>query len=103
MVDKVCAPSNSALDEIVGRIISTGLVDAGGGTYIPSIVRVGVNAHHSIASVSMDTLADQRMQTSQQQVCHTRVTRGCDECDICVTRVCDGCDICVTATRQAVR
>ena len=78
----VCAPSNSALDEIVLRLMSSGKVlpqysfyafmstlglhclklnslglrDETGQTFIPSIVRIGVNPHHSIQSVSMDYL-----------------------------------------------
>ncbi|EPS61531.1 hypothetical protein M569_13264, partial [Genlisea aurea] len=45
----VCAPSNSALDEIVYRLLKTG-------QYNPKIVRIGLNPHHSIHSVSMDYL-----------------------------------------------
>lgn len=33
-----------------------GLRDENGLTYIPSIVRVGLNAHHSVSAVTMDTL-----------------------------------------------
>ncbi|CAI5472811.1 unnamed protein product [Closterium sp. Yama58-4] len=52
----VCAPSNAALDEIVLRLLHTGLRDDSGGMYSPSVVRVGLNAHHSVASVAMDNL-----------------------------------------------
>jgi senataxin len=52
----VCAPSNSALDEIVLRLLHTGLRDENGLMYTPSIVRVGLNAHHSVQSVTMDNL-----------------------------------------------
>ncbi|CAI7892383.1 unnamed protein product [Closterium sp. NIES-54] len=52
----VCAPSNAALDEIVLRLLHTGLRDDIGGIYSPSVVRVGLNAHHSVASVAMDNL-----------------------------------------------
>ncbi|KAG0597404.1 hypothetical protein M758_UG335400 [Ceratodon purpureus] len=57
----VCAPSNSALDEIVLRLLNTGLRDENGQTYTPSVVRVGLNAHHSVSAVSMDTLVTQRL------------------------------------------
>ena len=57
----ICAPSNSALDEIVLRIMRNGLVDGAGATYSPTIVRVGVNVHHSVKQVHMDTLISQRL------------------------------------------
>lgn len=57
----VCAPSNSALDEIVLRIMQNGLFNATGATYSPTLVRVGINVHHSVESVSMDTLVSQRL------------------------------------------
>lgn len=57
----VCAPSNSALDEIVLRLMNTGLRDEYGQAYIPSVVRVGVNPHHSVQSVAMDYLVEQRL------------------------------------------
>lgn len=57
----VCAPSNSALDEIVLRIIQNGLIDGSGSTYSPTIVRVGVSVHHSVQSVSMEELVQQRV------------------------------------------
>eukprot|EP01018_Ginkgo_biloba_P018605 Gb_01813 [translate_table: standard] len=57
----VCAPSNSALDEIVLRLINSGIRDENGQVYNPSIVRVGLQAHHSVQSVSMDYLVEQRL------------------------------------------
>ena len=57
----VCAPSNSALDEMVLRIMQNGLFNATGATYSPTLVRVGINVHHSVESVSMDTLVSQRL------------------------------------------
>ena len=57
----ICAPSNSALDEMVLRIMQNGLFDATGATYSPTLVRVGINVHHSVESVSMDTLVSQRV------------------------------------------
>ncbi|CAH8382155.1 unnamed protein product [Eruca vesicaria subsp. sativa] len=52
----VCAPSNSALDEIVLRLLTTGLRDENAQTYTPKAVRIGLNAHHSVMSVSLDHL-----------------------------------------------
>jgi senataxin len=57
----VCAPSNSALDEIVLRIMRSGLMDAGGGRFSPPLVRVGVKVHHSVADVSLERLVDARL------------------------------------------
>ena len=57
----VCAPSNSALDEIVLRIIQNGLIDGSGSTYSPTVVRVGVSVHRSVQSVSMEELVKQRV------------------------------------------
>ncbi|KAL0648656.1 hypothetical protein Bca4012_046947 [Brassica carinata] len=56
----VCAPSNSALDEIVLRLLTTGLRDKNAQTYTPKIVRIGVRAHHSVMSVSLDHLVAQK-------------------------------------------
>ncbi|CAN7069552.1 hypothetical protein IGI04_041942 [Brassica rapa subsp. trilocularis] len=56
----VCAPSNSALDEIVLRLLTTGLRDENAQTYTPKIVRIGVRAHHSVMSVSLDHLVAQK-------------------------------------------
>merc|ERR1711972_327979 len=54
----VCAPSNSALDEIVQRILVKGLLNAQGRRYKPSLVRLGLNSHPSILSVSLESIAD---------------------------------------------
>jgi senataxin len=55
----VCAPSNSALDEIVLRLLQDGVLDSSGATYTPSLVRVGVHPHASVREVTMDALVDQ--------------------------------------------
>ncbi|XP_058721443.1 probable helicase MAGATAMA 3 [Vicia villosa] len=52
----VCAPSNSALDEIVLRVLSGGIHDENDRAYCPKIVRIGLRAHHSIKVVSLDEL-----------------------------------------------
>lgn len=57
----VCAPSNSALDEIVLRLISEGLLDKDGKRFTPNVVRVGLNIHHSVQSVALDTLVSRRL------------------------------------------
>merc|ERR1712113_835821 len=54
----VCAPSNSALDEIVQRILVKGLLNTQGRRYKPSLVRLGLNPHPSILSVSLESIAD---------------------------------------------
>ncbi|EFN56459.1 hypothetical protein CHLNCDRAFT_57676 [Chlorella variabilis] len=57
----VCAPSNSALDEIVLRLITLGLTDQAGRVFTPNVVRVGVSIHHSVQSVALDTLVAHRL------------------------------------------
>jgi senataxin len=62
----VCAPSNGALDEIVGRLLATGLTDSRGRLYAPRLVRVGVSVHHSVAAVSLERLVAERMERAAQ-------------------------------------
>ncbi|KAK6945483.1 DNA2/NAM7 helicase, helicase domain [Dillenia turbinata] len=57
----VCAPSNSALDEIVLRVLNTGIRDENGFAYHPKIVRIGLKPHHSVQAVSMDYLVEQKL------------------------------------------
>ncbi|GJT59551.1 probable helicase MAGATAMA 3 [Tanacetum coccineum] len=57
----VCAPSNSALDEIVLRLLSTGIRDENDRAYAPKIVRIGLKPHHSVQAVSMDHLVEQKL------------------------------------------
>ncbi|KAL7001986.1 putative helicase MAGATAMA 3 [Sarracenia purpurea var. burkii] len=57
----VCAPSNSALDEIVLRLVHTGLRDENDRAYNPKIVRIGLKPHHSVHTVSMDYLVEQKL------------------------------------------
>ncbi|MQL89807.1 hypothetical protein Taro_022394, partial [Colocasia esculenta] len=59
----VCAPSNSALDEIVLRLLQTGLHDENDHVYNPKIVRIGLKPHHSVQAVSMDYLVEQKLAT----------------------------------------
>lgn len=60
----VCAPSNSALDEIVLRLLNTGIRDENIRSYTPKIVRIGLKAHHSVNSVSIDHLVEQKRDDS---------------------------------------
>uniref|UniRef100_A0A3Q7ES34 Helicase ATP-binding domain-containing protein n=2 Tax=Solanum lycopersicum TaxID=4081 RepID=A0A3Q7ES34_SOLLC len=64
----VCAPSNSALDEIVLRILNTGIRDENDRAYSPKIVRIGLKAHHSVQAVSMDYLVEQRLSGMDSQI-----------------------------------
>ncbi|CAO2840402.1 unnamed protein product [Amaranthus hypochondriacus] len=57
----VCAPSNSALDEIVLRVLRTGVRDENDRAYNPKIVRIGLKAHHSVQAVSMDYLVERKL------------------------------------------
>eukprot|EP00026_Physarum_polycephalum_P000365 Phypoly_transcript_00365.p1 GENE.Phypoly_transcript_00365~~Phypoly_transcript_00365.p1 ORF type:complete len:928 (+),score=171.75 Phypoly_transcript_00365:2260-5043(+) len=53
----LCAPSNGAVDEIVMRVMSDGLLNSDGVKYTPSIVRVGPGAHKDVTAVTLDALA----------------------------------------------
>ncbi|XP_057977955.1 probable helicase MAGATAMA 3 isoform X2 [Malania oleifera] len=57
----VCAPSNSALDEIVLRLLNNGVRDENDRAYNPKIVRIGLKPHHSVQAVSMDYLVEQKL------------------------------------------
>ena len=63
----VCAPSNAALDEIVMRIMHTGLLGPDGNAYSPTLVRVGVNAHRGVEKVSMETLVRERVGSDDEE------------------------------------
>ncbi|XP_008218818.1 PREDICTED: probable helicase MAGATAMA 3 isoform X2 [Prunus mume] len=56
----VCAPSNSALDEIVLRVLNSGVRDESDRSYNPKIVRIGLKAHHSVQAVSMDEMVERK-------------------------------------------
>ncbi|KAL6876336.1 hypothetical protein ACP4OV_012908 [Aristida adscensionis] len=75
----VCAPSNSALDEIVLRVLQTGIRDENNNTYNPKIVRIGLKAHHSVKAVSMDYLIQQKLSGVDRTVDGGR--RGAGEYD----------------------
>ncbi|KAL3814454.1 hypothetical protein ACJIZ3_015722 [Penstemon smallii] len=63
----VCAPSNSALDEIVLRVLNTGIRDESDRAYSPKIVRIGLKPHHSVQAVSMDYLVEQKLAGGDSQ------------------------------------
>ncbi|XXG88664.1 hypothetical protein AAC387_Pa12g0854 [Persea americana] len=67
----VCAPSNSALDEIVLRLINTGIRDENDHVYNPKIVRIGLKPHHSIQAVSMDYLVEQKLSSVDRSTAGT--------------------------------
>ena len=46
----------------------SGLMDKNGKSYTPNVVRVGVNAHHSVKSVELDTLVNQKL-AKAEKVC----------------------------------
>lgn len=50
----VCAPSNVAIDEIVRKIMSVGLIDAEGNKFMPKFIRIGPNYHPSLREYSLD-------------------------------------------------
>lgn len=59
----ICAQSNAAVDEIVSRITTEGLVGIDGLTYKPYLVRVGnaKTVHPNSLPFFIDTLVDQRL------------------------------------------
>jgi len=57
----VCAPSNVAIDEIVRKMITMGLIDSTGNTYHPKFVRLGQNYHPSLKEYALDYIINQRM------------------------------------------
>ncbi|KAH7518206.1 probable helicase MAGATAMA 3 isoform X2 [Ziziphus jujuba] len=61
----VCAPSNSALDEIVLRVLNNGVHDENSRSYNPKIVRIGLKPHHSVRAVSMDNLVKQKHESME--------------------------------------
>lgn len=50
----VCAPSNVAIDEIVRKIMSVGLIDAEGNKFMPKFIRIGPNYHPSLKEFALD-------------------------------------------------
>jgi senataxin len=50
----VCAPSNVAIDEIVRKMMSSGLKDSEGNNYMVKFVRIGPNYHPSVREYALD-------------------------------------------------
>ncbi|KAF7842677.1 putative helicase MAGATAMA 3 [Senna tora] len=73
----VCAPSNSALDEIVLRVLNGGVHDESDRPYCPKIVRIGLKAHHSIKSVALDELVFSTLSFSGSHL-FSKLNRGFD-------------------------
>jgi hypothetical protein len=64
----ICAPSNAAVDEIVMRIRSQGLVDDTGKRFEPAIVRLGALSSVTIETVKeycLDQISDEALRAKQ--------------------------------------
>ncbi|KAH1236407.1 putative helicase MAGATAMA 3 [Glycine max] len=72
----VCAPSNSALDEIVLRVFNGGIHDENDHVYCPKIVRIGLKAHHSIKAVSLDELMKQKRSSANKSSTNKQSNNG---------------------------
>ncbi|XP_031111945.1 probable helicase MAGATAMA 3 [Ipomoea triloba] len=72
----ICAPSNSALDEIVLRVLNTGIRDENDHVYNPKIVRIGLKPHHSVQAVSMDYIVEQKMAGMDMQTTSDKQKQG---------------------------
>ena len=55
----VCTPSNTAVDNVIMKIVEERFVDGNGGRYNPSIVRIGLGHSTSVANVSLKKKMDQ--------------------------------------------
>ncbi|KAG2371087.1 helicase MAGATAMA 3 [Vigna angularis] len=75
----VCAPSNSALDEIVLRVLNGGVHDENDRVYCPKIVRIGLKAHHSIKAVSLDELMKQKRSSANKSSTNKQSTAGSND------------------------
>jgi hypothetical protein len=60
------AAYRAALDELVLRILQHGLLDGSGARFDPSIVRIGVNVHHSVKQVSLEAQLEQKLGTGER-------------------------------------
>lgn len=61
----VCAPSNVAIDEIVRKIISSGLMNSEGQAYNPKFIRIGPNYHPSIKDYCLDYIIQSKSQVEE--------------------------------------
>ncbi|GKY98248.1 hypothetical protein MPSEU_000782500 [Mayamaea pseudoterrestris] len=53
-----CAPSNTAVDNIILKIMEDGFIDGQGRRYNPSIIRVGVGQSANVRAVALETKVD---------------------------------------------
>ena len=63
----VCAPSNSAVDEVLGRILATGLVGPDGDRFQPRVVRLsakGVSVAPNVEPVRLETLVEKSISSA---------------------------------------
>ena len=61
----VCAPSNVAIDEIVRKMMSNGLLDSEGNTYMVKFVRIGPNYHPSVREYALDFQMTQKINSKE--------------------------------------
>jgi len=54
----VCAPSNTAVDNIILKIMDDGFLDGTGRPYKPNIVRVGVGQSIAVKDVNLESKVD---------------------------------------------
>jgi senataxin len=52
----LCAPSNSALDEVLMRLLCTGSTFKRATAFTPKVIRVGLTIHHSVAHIDIEKL-----------------------------------------------
>ncbi|RKO92695.1 AAA domain-containing protein, partial [Blyttiomyces helicus] len=73
-----CAPSNAAIDEIVRRL-KGGISDGKGGTYVPTIVRLGSgdSVHAGSRDVTLDYLAEKKFGSEREAA----IQRGVEDRD----------------------
>jgi senataxin len=58
----VVAPSNTAVDNIILRVMESGFVDGNGGKYFPNILRIGAGSKIAkVKSVSVEELVDREV------------------------------------------
>jgi hypothetical protein len=56
----VCAHSNTAVDELLCRLLRGGFDDTHGRSYMPDVVRLGANASHDVGPCTLDTRIAER-------------------------------------------
>ena len=59
------APSNTAVDNIIERIIKNGFLDNSGNIYKPNIIRFGGGKSKSVQSVSLEEIVDKEQMTDR--------------------------------------